>query len=259
MPTWNAELYLRFADERTRPCRDLAARVAVESPRRVVDLGCGPGNSTQVVAERWPGAEILGVDNSAAMIESARNTYSQWQFQLGDIAKWEATGDLPDIVFSNAALQWVPDHAELYPRLLGQVASGGALAVQVPANLHAPAHQLMRDLAASAKWRNRFPAAGVREWHVHEPGFYFDALAPHAAKIDLWTTEYIQIMPSAEAIVDWYRGTGLRPFLDALDSDAQRAEFAADYLAAIRPAYPPQPNGQVLFPFRRLFVICSRR
>jgi trans-aconitate 2-methyltransferase len=192
------------------------------------------------------------------MIESARKAYAKWQFQVADIAAWTAEADLPDVVFSNAALQWVPDHAALFPRLLKQVASGGALAVQVPANLHAPAHQLMRELAASAKWRDRLPAHGVREWNVHEPSFYFDALAPHAARLDLWTTEYIQVMPSAEAILDWYRGTGLRPFLDALGSDVERAHFADDYLASIRAAYPQQPNGQVLLPFRRLFVIAYR-
>src|SRR5262249_37352599 len=162
-------------------------------------------------------------------------------------------GERPDVVFSNAALQWVPDHAALFPRLLEQVASGGALASQVPANLHAPAHRLMRELAASTEWRGEFPAGGVREWHVQEPGFYFDALAPHAALVDLWGTDYIQVMPSAEAIVDWYRGTGLRPFLDALATEADRQQFSADYLAAIREAYPSQQNGQVLFPFRRLF------
>jgi trans-aconitate 2-methyltransferase len=259
MPTWNADIYLRFAEERTRPCRDLAARVAIDAPRRVVDLGCGPGNSTQVLAERWPGAQIVGLDNSSAMIAAASKAYPNWQFQLADIAAWFAQGgERPDIVFSNAALQWVPDHEALFPRLLEQVAPGGALAVQVPANFHAPAHRLMRELAASDAWRERLPPEGVREWNVHEPDFYFDALSPHAVRVDLWTAEYIQVMPSAEAIVDWYRGTGLRPFLDALSSDAKREQFSADYLAAIRGAYPPQRNGQVLFPFRRLFVIAYR-
>jgi trans-aconitate 2-methyltransferase len=259
MPTWDADIYLRFAEERTRPCRDLAARVAIDAPRRVVDLGCGPGNSTQVVAERWPDAQVVGLDSSREMIVAAAKAYPGWQFELADIAAWSADSDeRPDVVFSNAALQWVPDHAALFPRLLEQVAPGGALAVQVPANLHAPAHRLMRELAASANWRDRLPAAGVREWNVHEPPYYFDALAPRAARVDLWTTEYIQVMPSAEAIVDWYRGTGLRPFLDALSTDAEREQFSAEYLAAIGTAYPPQANGQVLFPFRRLFVIAYR-
>lgn len=259
MPTWNASLYLRFAEERTRPCRELAARVALESPRRIVDLGCGPANSTQVLAERWPQAEIAGIDSSAEMIAAAKQNCPGLKFSVGDIGDWRADDAEPlDIVFSNAALQWVPDHAALYTNLLSQVAPGGALAVQVPGNFDAPAHRLMRELAASPAWQSRFPAGGVREWHVHEPPFYYDVLSPQAARIDLWTTEYIQVMPAAEAIVDWYRGTGLRPFLDALPSDADREQFAADYLAAIRTAYPAQADGQVLFPFRRLFVIAYR-
>ncbi|MCC7086451.1 MAG: trans-aconitate 2-methyltransferase [Pirellulales bacterium] len=259
MPTWNAELYLQFADERTRPCRELAARVAIDAPRRVVDLGCGPGNSTQAVGQRWPTAAIVGIDASPEMIAAARRSNPNGQFHLRDIADWATNGDeSPDVVFSNAALQWVPDHAALFPRLLKQVAAGGALAVQVPANVHAPAHRLMRELAASALWRARFPIGGVREWNAHSPAFYYDALAPQAVRIDLWTTEYIQIMPSAEAIVDWYRGSGLRPYLEALGGDAERQRFASEYLSAIRGAYPPQPNGQVLFPFQRLFVIAYR-
>jgi trans-aconitate 2-methyltransferase len=260
MPTWNADIYLRFAEERTRPCRELAARIASQSPRRIIDLGCGPANSTQVLAERWPDAQIIGIDSSAEMIAAAEKNCRAAKFAVGDIAAWAKQEHEPfDLVFSNAALQWVPDRDGLYSRLLSQVAPGGALAVQVPANIDAPAHRLMRELAASASWRGKFPAGGVREWHAHEPPFYYDELSAGAERIDLWTTEYIQVMPSAEAIVDWYRGTGLRPFLDALATDAEREHFTSDYLSQIRTAYPPQADGRVLFPFRRLFVIAYRK
>jgi trans-aconitate 2-methyltransferase len=260
VPTWNADQYLRFGDERTQPCRDLVARVARESPRQIVDLGCGPGNSTEVLAKRWPHAQIMGLDRSAEMIDAARRTSAERTWVVGDICAWAARkGEDFDIVFSNAALQWVDDHAAIFPRLMARVTVGGALAVQVPSNYDGVAHRLMREIAESTGWRGKFPAGGVREWHVHGPGFYYDVVAPHAARIDVWETEYQHVMPEPEAIVEWYKGTGLRPFLDALASDALRARFTAEYLEEIRAAYPRRPDGRVLFPFRRLFVVAYRR
>lgn len=264
MPHWDADQYLQFSEERTRPCRELAARVAVESPRQVIDLGCGPGNSTLVLAERWPGALLTGVDSSAEMIEAARRGWPATRtpapnWTVGDISHWKAGADGPcDVVFSNAALQWVPDHAALYPHLLAQVAPGGALAVQVPYNLDAPPHRIAREIAASPTWRDRFPPEGVREWHVHDVAYYYDLLALHATRIDLWETEYVQVMPATEAIVEWYKGTGLRPFLQALSSADDRDRYLAAYLEALRADYPPRIDGRVLFPFRRLFLIAYR-
>jgi len=259
MPTWDADQYLRFADERTQACRDLAARVAIASPRRIIDLGCGPGNSTAILGERWPSADLTGLDNSPRMIEAARRDYPWGRWAVGDIATWTAGEGGPfDLVFSNAALQWVDDHAAAFPRLLGQVAPGGALAVQMPSNYDAPPHRMMRELAASAAWRDRFPAGGIRQWHVHDPAFYYDVLARRAVRVDLWETEYIHMMSGAEAIVEWYKGTGLRPFFDALASDEDRSQFTAQYLEAIRAKYPRRPDGRVLFPFRRLFVVAYR-
>jgi trans-aconitate 2-methyltransferase len=260
MPTWDAGQYLRFGEERTRPCRDLVAQIVIQSPRQVIDLGCGPGNSTQVLAERWPNAMLTGLDSSPDMIEAARQIRPSRKWVVGDIASWSAGAEegLFDVVFSNAALQWVPDHARLYSHLLAQVAPGGALAVQVPNNIDASAHLIARNLAASVAWQGHLPAAGVREWHVHDAGFYYDLLAPHAARINLWETEYVHVMPGAEAIVEWYKGTGLRPFLEALSSPDDRQRFIADYLEAIRGAYPPRADGRVLFPFRRLFLIAYR-
>jgi trans-aconitate 2-methyltransferase len=261
MPTWDAGQYLKFADERTRPCRELAAGIALDSPKKIIDLGCGPGNSTTVLRDRWPDAQISGLDSSPEMIASARKSAPQVNWVVGDITAWASDDSNPekfDIVFSNAAMQWVPDHAQTIPKLLERTAPGGALAIQVPCNFDSPAHSAMRDLAASETWRKSFPTGGVREWLVHNPPFYFDVISPKSVRVDLWETEYQHVMDSHDAIVQWYRGTGLRPFLDALPNSAERERFAADYLQIIRQAYPPQANGQILFPFRRLFMISYR-
>jgi trans-aconitate 2-methyltransferase len=256
MPSWNPNQYLEFNDERTQPCRDLVARIALKDPAPIVDLGCGPGNSTQVLMERWPAAKILGLDSSPDMIAKARQTYPAGEWATADIATWSAPEPF-DLVFSNAALQWVPGHETLYPRLLEQVVPGGALAVQVPFNMGAPAHEGMRELAASPEWRGHFPTA-VREWYVNQPGSYYDWLSPHSRRVDLWTTEYLHVLAGPEAIVEWYKGTGLRPFLDLLPDPADRERFLSDYLKLVTRDYPRQANGRVLFPFHRLFLIAYR-
>jgi trans-aconitate 2-methyltransferase len=256
MPTWNPKQYLKFDEERTQPCRDLIARINLKDPRRIADLGCGPGNSTAALAQRWPAATLTGIDNSADMIDAARNHHPHVRWQQGDVAEWIA--DEPfDLVFSNAALQWVGDHARVMPRLFEQVAPGGAFAWQVPANMDAPAHRLMRDLAASATWRTHF-AGTVREWFVHGLSFYYDLLAPRTARLELWKTEYLHIMESPAAIVEWYKGTGLRPFLDQLPGQALQQRFLANYAVEIETAYPRQPDGRVLFPFLRQFAVAYR-
>jgi trans-aconitate 2-methyltransferase len=260
MPTWSAEQYLKFADERTRPCRDLAARIAVPDVRRVIDLGCGPGNSTEVLASRWPDAEIIGFDSSSAMLETARKAQPGREWVQGDIVEWanDDRGSRYDVVFANASLQWIPDHAGNFPRLLRRVAPGGAFAAQLPGNHEGPTHQLMRDIAASASWKRSFPSGKVREWHSSDLDYYYDALAPHAARLDIWETSYLHIFSGAEDIVEWYKGSGMRPYLEAIDSEAERNRFMAEYLAGIRGLYPPRSNGRVLFPFRRLFMIAYR-
>ena len=256
MSGWNPSQYLKFAAERTQPCRDLVVRIEVVNPRRVIDLGCGPGNSTAVLRERWPDAEFTGLDSSAEMIERARRECPSQRWIAGDIARWTAAGDGQfDVVFSNAAMQWVDDHATVYPRLLSRVAPGGALAIQIPGNIDALPHRLMREVAASPAWSCSLPPEKVHEWHHHEMEFYYDTLAPAAARLDLWATEYLHILPDAEAIVEWYRGTGMRPFLEVLETDAERQRFTTDYLASLRPHFPPRPAGGVLFPFRRIFLI----
>jgi trans-aconitate 2-methyltransferase len=254
MPTWDAGQYLKFVDERTQPARDLARRVPAASPRRVIDLGCGPGNSTEVLAERWPEAELTGLDNAPDMLAKARKAHPGWRWQDSDIARWRA--DAPyDVIYSNAALHWLDDHAGLFVRLFEALAPGGALAVQMPNNLAAPSHALMRKVAADGPWRERLAAA--RGINTQPPAFYYDLLAPRAAHLQVWETEYLHVMDSSDGVLEWVRGTGLRPYLDLLD-EAERAEFERRYRAALAAAYPGQANGKVLFPFRRLFIVACR-
>lgn len=256
MPSWDSSQYLRFANERTQPAMDLAARIAVRAPARIIDLGCGPGNSTAVLAGRWPDAAVTGLDLSATMLASAREEFPRLRWVQGDIAQW--SGEAPyEVVFSNAALQWVPSHAREFPRLFGQVAPGGALAVQMPANFDAPPHRLMREVAALPSWRDHF-ATPPREWHVHPAEFYYDVLRPLAAKVELWTTEYVHVLEGIDGVIEWYRGTGLRPWLDALPDDATRRAFLGAYRARLVPYFSPRSDGRVLFPFRRLFLIAYR-
>src|SRR5262245_19893930 len=250
MPSWNADQYLKFADERTRPCRDLLAAIDLPAVHRLIDLGCGPGNSTSVLAGRWPTAEITGLDNATSMIEVARNAQAQHRWIVGDISEWSMNElEQFDLVFSNAALQWVPDHRSLYPRLIDRVRPGGVLAVQIPANFEALPHLLMRELAPSG--------LRVKEWHAHDLAFYYDVLSARVSRVDIWQTEYQHVMSNAEAIVEWYKGSGLRPFLEAMAVD-QRENFLGQYTERIRAAYWARPDGKVLFPFLRLFVVAYK-
>lgn len=256
MPTWDANLYLRFANERTQPSLDLIARINVANPQRIIDLGCGPGNSTAMLRGRWPEADITGLDNSTEMIAAASKSYPQEKWILADIASWVA--DEPhDIVFSNAALHWLPDHAVLFPRLLGQVADGGALAVQMPAHYALPIHQIALEVANDPEWRHRMDEA-INAITKESPSFYYEVLQPVASHVDIWETLYYHIMESPQAIVDWFRGTGLRPFLEALETDAQRQRFEQMMLEGFTQAYPRQKDERVLFPFRRLFLVAYR-
>lgn len=260
MPSWNSEQYLKFARERTQPALDLAARLDFAGPpRRVIDFGCGPGNSTKVLWDRWPGIDLTGLDNAASMLASAQQLLPEAKWIESDISNW-ATNVAPesyDLVFSNAAFQWVPDHAALLPRLMATVAVGGALAFQVPANFEAPPHRLMRELGATETWRTHFTTT-PREWQVNDVGFYYDALTPLASRVELWTTDYLHQLADVDGIIEWYRGTGLRPWLDALPDDAMRTKFLADYRELLAPHFPRQADGRVLFPFRRLFVVAYR-
>lgn len=256
MPTWDANLYLRFADLRTQPAIDLVGRIALERPRRIIDLGCGPGNSTEVLRRRWPEAEITGLDQSAEMIATARRTHPQGLWVSGDIATWSEAGAY-DVVFSNAALQWVPDHRTRFPELFRGVAPGGVLAVQMPSHLQSPLHRRMVEISQRPEWHERL--AGARSaLETESAAFYCDLLQPLAARIDLWETTYYHVMNGPEVIIDWIRGSGLRPFLEALADEPERQRFQELLLQGVAEDYPRQRSGCVLFPFHRLFLLAYR-
>jgi trans-aconitate 2-methyltransferase len=259
MPTWNPELYLLFEEDRTVPVHDLVARVPAERVNTIIDLGCGPGTSTAVLAERWPDASIVGLDNSAEMLEHARSRYPRQTWVHGDISEWAATAnDQYDLVFSNAALQWIGDHASLYRALFARVAPDGMFAVQVPHNWAEPFHRILCDLESSSEWRRRLPSTGIRRKDGHDPGFYYDLLAPVARSTRIRETTYTVVMPGADSIVEWLKGTALRPFFDALPDETDRKSLVDDYARALRQEYRPHADGNVLFPFRRLFLVASR-
>jgi trans-aconitate 2-methyltransferase len=256
MADWDAALYRQFEDERTRPAADLLRRVPLEAPNSVVDLGCGPGNSTELLRARFPHADLLGIDTSEDMLASARSRLPDVLFEKGDIAEWRPSA-APDVLYANASLQWVPDHERLLPRLVGMLAPGGVLAVQMPDNLEEPTHRLMREVAADGPWAVSLASAAARRQPLPPIPALYDLLAPHAANIDVWRTDYQHPLASPRAIVDWVRGTGLRPFLDPLPQPL-RAEFLARYEARLAEAYLPRADGRVLLAFPRLFLVAQR-
>jgi trans-aconitate 2-methyltransferase len=256
MTTWDANHYLQFGGERTRPAVDLAARVDVNHPETVIDLGCGPGNSTQVLRRRWPEAHITGLDSSPAMIAAARASYPEQEWVLASAEEWSPPEPF-DVVFSNAALQWIGDHAGLMSRLFAQVAAGGALAFQIPSRSYSAVRAHIDDVADDTAWRERMWAAKAA-LTLEDPAYYYDALSDQARRLDIWETEYIHIMDGPSSIVDWVSSTGLRPFLNALDTHAERQRFVDLLQTRVAECYARQRDGKVLFPFRRLFVVAYR-
>jgi trans-aconitate 2-methyltransferase len=287
MVMWDPQQYRRFGDERSRPFFDLVGRIDAENPQSVADLGCGPGNLTATLAERWPEAVITGVDSSPAMIEAARAGQAarggqstrngqgaqtargirgaqdtggaspsggRLSFVLGDIADWTPDGPV-DVIVSNAALQWLPDQPKALARWAGLLAPGGWLAVQAPGNFDQPGHTVMRELAASPRWRPLLDGVRLNR-QATDPADYLDLLGGSGCVVDAWETTYLHVLPGENPVLDWYKGSGLRPVLDALPPDLA-GEFTAEYGARIREAYPARPYGTV-FPFRRVFVVARR-
>jgi len=260
--TWSAKQYTAFEDERTRPVRDLLAAVPDIKARSVIDLGCGPGNSTEVLAARFPDAAIQGLDSSSDMIVAARRRLPQVQFAISGIEEWQDAGHFGvgpfDVILANAVMQWVPDHARVLPALVSKLSSGGALAVQMPDNLDVPAHRLMRETAAAGRWAPLLAAAAASRTAIGSASNYYDILRPMCSKVDVWRTTYHHpLAGGAAAIVEWFKGSGLRPFLEPLDA-ASRAAYLEHYTAAVARAYPASPDGAVLLPFPRLFVVAIR-
>ena len=259
MAEWNPALYRRYEDERTRPAAELLARVPLATAARVVDLGCGPGNSTELLVRRFPQAQVTGTDNSEAMLVSARERLPQARFELSDIATWapDAEAGAPDLIYANAALQWVPDHEALIPRLFAALAPGGVLAVQMPDNRAEPTHRLMRELAAEAPWKEPIGDYTRLRTELLDIGGYYDLLAPLAAEVDVWHTIYQHRMDSAAAIVEWVRATGLRPFIDSLSPEL-RASYLAEYERRVDAAYPARTDGKRLLAFPRMFIVARK-
>jgi trans-aconitate 2-methyltransferase len=254
MNDWSANLYRKFEDERTWPARDLLARVPVANPARVVDIGCGPGNSTELLVQRWPKAAVTGFDTSPDMIEKARRRLPGVEFSLANVETWAPPAPV-DVIFANAVFQWLPQHLALLQRLMGFLAPGGALAVQMPDNLSEPSHRLMREVAAEPPFAEKLKKA-ARE-PLPPVSVYYDLLKPLSVHVHIWHTHYYHPLADAAAIVEWVKATGLRPFLGPLTDEEQRL-FLERYEARIAEAYPPAADGKVLLKFPRLFLVAAR-
>jgi len=255
--SWSAKQYLAFEEERTRPVRDLLAALPDIDAHAVADIGCGPGNSTQVLALRFPHARISGIDSSPDMIEAARRLCPRASFVLEEVQAWSAPGPF-DVILANALLQWVPHHETVLPALIAKLAPRGALAVQMPDNLDGTAHRLMREVAADGPWAAKLAPAAAKRTTLAGAEWYYELLQPHCSRVDLWRTTYYHLLAGgAAAIVEWFKGSGLRPYLEPL-SEVERGAYLARYMAAISSAYPALGDGSVLLPFPRLFMVAIR-
>jgi trans-aconitate 2-methyltransferase len=253
---WDTALYLKFEEERTLPARDLLVRLR-SNARRIVDLGCGPATSTQLLAARYGEADILGVDNSDQMLAAARARLPAVAFEKHEIGAW-GPSIRPDLIFANAALQWLPNHHELIPRLMSYLTTDGCLAIQMPDNRQEPSHALMRMVAADGPWADRLVPVAKTRGLIGIYSDYYRWLKPLSSRVEIWQTTYVHPLPGVGALVDWFRGSGLRPFLNPLD-ECERQEFIARYMEGLAEAYPPEPDGSLLFLYPRLFVIARKK
>jgi trans-aconitate 2-methyltransferase len=255
--SWSAKQYVAFEDERTRPIRDLLAAVPQGYGSRAIDLGCGPGNSTEVLSATLPAARVSGIDSSPDMIEAARKRLPQVDFSVADISAWRDPGPF-DVILANASLHWLPDHETLFPALAVRLAQGGALAVQMPDNLAEPTHRLMRETATQGPWAAKLADAAANRTTLNDAAWYFDLLRPHATRVDVWRTTYHHpLAGGVGAVADWFKGSGLRPFLEPL-SVTERTEYIERYTVAIAPFFPARSDGSVLLPLPRLFMVAIR-
>jgi trans-aconitate 2-methyltransferase len=256
MREWDPQQYLQFEHERTQPSIDLVARIPSEDPHTIIDIGCGPGNSTQVLRRRWPHADIVGLDKSEKMIERARRDYPGQTWRTGDASMLEAHWQY-DIVFSNAAIHWIPDHHYLIPRLFQVVGENGFLAIQVPANYKSPLYKVILNVSRSSKWRDLTSGANDQITY-HGAEYYYNQLVAFTRDITIWSTTYYHILKSHEDLVAWYKSTAMKPFLERLASDDMRREFEQAVLTGCKEHYPPQADGRILYPFKRLFFIARK-
>jgi trans-aconitate 2-methyltransferase len=251
---WDPAQYLKFAGPRLRPALDLLQRVDIEAPGSVYDLGAGAGNVTRLIAARWPQARIVGIDGSAEMLARAAAESPGIEWRQADLASWRP--DRPvDVIYSNAALHWLDDHDRLFPALFAGLAPKGVLAVQIPRNFGAPSHTSITETARSGPWRQKLEPL-LRPSPVAEPSFYYDLLAPRAAALDIWETEYLQVLEGENPVKEWTKGTWLSPLLAVLE-EPERSRFEAGYAERVASWYPPRADGKTLFPFRRMFLIAT--
>lgn len=253
---WNPDVYMKFGDLRTRPALELASRCGPVGDGLIYDLGCGPGNSTQILASLNPEARLVGVDNSTAMLERAKEEGPEAAlWSLGDLTDWKA--DEPaDLLFSNAAYQWLDNHERLLPSLIEQLKPGGKLAIQMPQNFSAPSHVLMRQIASKGPFAAKLTPV-LRHDPVGTPQDYYDLFSARASSIDIWETEYAQILEGDDPVFNWVSGTALRPLMAALE-EVEQARFAEDYKEALTKAYPRRSDGKTLFPFKRIFMVVKK-
>jgi len=253
--TWSAEQYAKFEKERNRPVLDLLSQVP-GTIHNAIDLGCGPGNSTALVQEQYPDASVSGIDSSANMIAAAKKRMPDTTFHVADIFSWD-TEETYDLIFANASLQWVPGHAQVFPALISKLNPGGSLAVQMPDNFDEPTHRLMRNVAANSSWAERLSQAAER-LKREKAEWYYTKLLAEVKSLNIWRTTYMYpLAGGVAAIVEWLKGTGLRPFLDPL-SVSEKAEFLTQYMSELAKIYPVYPDGSVLLPFPRLFIIATK-
>jgi trans-aconitate 2-methyltransferase len=256
MGDWNPEEYLKFENERTQPAIDLVSRIKTEKANSIIDIGCGPGNSTQILQQKWPSSEIVGIDNSEEMIRKAREDYPHQKWLIADAASFKS--DLSyDIVFSNATLQWIPNHEILIPNLFKLVHNKGALAVQIPANNESPLHKALISVSLSDNWY-RYTKGCDKLLNYQSSDYYYNLLTPLASEIELWETSYYHILPSHLGLIEWYRSTGMRPFLDRLPDEDSKIKFEQDVLEGCKDNYRIQNSGEILFPFKRIFFIAYK-
>lgn len=257
---WDPHLYLKFSDHRLRPALELLDRVPLESRQVIYDLGCGSGQVTRIIAERWHSATVYGIDNSKEMLAQAAAAPGRVQWIEADIRTW-SPDEPPDLIYSNATLHWLEGHHDLFPRLVGALKAGGCLAVQMPLSWGATSHRLMRESLANggpngkALGTEELRQAVARKW-VEDAGVYYDLLVGCTSSLDIWETEYLQVLEGDDPVLEWVKGTGLRPILNSLD-DQERELFLVEYARRLRAAYPVKADGRTLYPFRRLFIVAT--
>jgi trans-aconitate 2-methyltransferase len=252
---WDPTQYLKFADHRLRPAIDLLNRVDLASPSIVYDLGAGAGNVTKLLANRWPEALIIGIDSSEEMLKEASKRAANIEWEVGDIGTWQPAVR-PDLIFTNAALHWESNHTKLFTRLMASLSPGGVLAVQMPSNFSALSHTSISKAAMSGPWRAKLEPL-LRPAPVEPPSFYISTLSPLASSLDVWETEFMQILSGDNPVKEWTKGTWLRPLLNALE-ESERSDFESAYADLITAAYLKQQDGTTVFPFKRMFIVATR-